>query len=219
MAVRLAWVPGARPGRKRTAAEGAGTSMAADDELLRRIGRGDEAALVALYDRYAGLACAVALRVLGDRELAEEVVQDTFLRCWRGVETYRTGRGRVAGWLVGIARNRAIDALRSRSHQARLREGTDLADRPPPDGMGEPTATDLVLLREAVGAALAALPAGQRQMIELAYYAGLSQSEIARALGEPLGTVKTRTRAAMDRLRPRGYRPARGEFVRYGCGI
>jgi RNA polymerase sigma-70 factor (ECF subfamily) len=201
MSVRLAWVPVALPGRERAAAADTGATKPTDDELLRLIGRDDEAALVALYDRYAGYVCAVALRVLGDRELAEEVVQDTFLRCWHGVETYHPGRGRVVGWLVGIARNRAIDALRSRSHQARLREGAELADRPPSGGTGEPTATDLVLLRAEVAEALAALPVGQRQIIELAYYGGLSQSEIARALGEPLGTVKTRTRAAMDRLR------------------
>lgn len=178
-----------------------GAAETDDEALLRRVRAHDEAALAALYDRHAGLVFTVALRVLGDRALAEEVLQDTFLRCWQGAETYQPGRGHVAGWLLGIARNRAIDALRSRSHQARLREGAPL----PGDETGAaPRATgteDAVALREAVGAALAGLPAAQRRVVELAYYGGLTQGEIARQLGEPLGTVKTRTRAAMGRLR------------------
>jgi RNA polymerase sigma-70 factor, ECF subfamily len=172
--------------------------LPADAELLGRIRRGDEAALAALYDRYAGFVLTVALRIVGDRELAEEILQDTFLRCWHGVATYQPARGRVGGWLVGIARHRAIDLLRSRSHQARLREGGVLAEA---TQGAAPDATDLVLLRAAVTAALADLTAGQRHVVELAYYGGLTQTEIARQLGEPLGTVKTRTRAALDQLR------------------
>src|SRR5918999_28394 len=91
-----------------------------DADLLDLVRGRDEAALAALYDRYGGLVFTVALRVLGDRDLAEEVMQDAFLRCWRGVETYRPERGHAAGWLMGIARNRAVDVLRSRQHQARL---------------------------------------------------------------------------------------------------
>jgi RNA polymerase sigma-70 factor, ECF subfamily len=172
--------------------------LPADAELLGRIRRGDEAALAALYDRYAGFVLTVALHIVGDRELAEEILQDTFLRCWHGVATYQPARGRVGGWLVGIARHRAIDLLRSRSHQARLREGGVLAEA---TQGAAPDATDLVLLRAAVTAALADLTAGQRHVVELAYYGGLTQTEIARQLGEPLGTVKTRTRAALDQLR------------------
>jgi RNA polymerase sigma-70 factor (ECF subfamily) len=171
---------------------------AADDVLLRQIRRGDEAALATLYDRYAGFVFAVALRIVGDRDLAEEILQDTFLRCWHGIETYQPERGRVAGWLAGIARHRAIDLLRGRQHQARLRERDTLseaAQRPAPE------TTDLMLLREAVNAALAELTTGERHVLELAYYGGLTQTEIARQVGQPLGTVKTRTRAALDRLR------------------
>jgi RNA polymerase sigma-70 factor (ECF subfamily) len=172
-----------------------------DRELLERVRRRDEAALAALYDRYGGLVFTVALRVLGDRDLAEEVMQDTFLRCWTGVETYRPERGHAAGWLMGIARNRAVDVLRSRQHQARLRERIAL---PEPDTPGEPEVpdqTDLIVTGQTVAAALGTLPAPQRRVVELAYYGGMTQVEIARTLGEPLGTVKTRTRAALERLR------------------
>ena len=172
-----------------------------DAELLDQVRRRDETALAALYDRYGGLVFTVALRVLGDRDLAEEAMQDAFLRCWRGIETYHPERGHAAAWLMGIARNRAVDLLRSRQHQARLRERTSL---PEPDAPGEPQvgdAADVVVTGQAVAAALGALPPAQRRVVELAYYGGLTQVEIAQALGEPLGTVKTRTRSALERLR------------------
>jgi RNA polymerase sigma-70 factor (ECF subfamily) len=173
----------------------------ADIDLLARMRRADETALAALYDRYAGLVITVALRVVGDREVAEEILQDTFLRCWNGVETYQPARGHVAGWLMGIARNRAIDVLRSRQHRARQRERTALPDADDPHQPGNPDESEAVVLRHTVTSALATLPLNQRQVIELAYYGGLSQTEIAQRLGEPLGTVKSRTRTAMDRLR------------------
>jgi RNA polymerase sigma-70 factor (ECF subfamily) len=176
-------------------------STLADGELLQQIRARDEAALAALYDRYAGLVFTLALRVVGERELAQEVMQDTFLRCWNGAETYQATRGNVASWLLGIARNRAIDLLRSRQHQARLRESTPLPDPERTDLPGEADTSEIVATRQTVTAALNALPTTQRRVIELAYFGGLSQSEIARLLGEPLGTVKSRTRAAMDHLR------------------
>jgi RNA polymerase sigma-70 factor, ECF subfamily len=170
-----------------------------DVELLARMRHGQEAALELLYLRYAGLIFTLALRILDDRELAREVLQDTLLRAWDGRETYDPQRGRVAWWLMRIARNRAVDVLRSRSHQARLRERD-----PSPDVAGtEPTreSADAIVLRRAVVDALGALPPGQRRAIELAYYGGLTQEEIARELGQPLGTIKSRTRDALDRLR------------------
>ena len=177
---------------------GAGPSD--DRELLRRMRHGDEPALEALYARYGGLIYTLALRIVGDRELAREVLQDTFLRAWDGRDTYDEHRGRVPWWLMGIARNRAIDLLRSRSHQARLREadappsGTVATDRPRNSG-------DVIGLRRTITDALAALSATQREAIELAYYRGLTQAEIARELGQPLGTIKSRTREAIERLR------------------
>ena len=170
-----------------------------DSALLRRMRLGDERALEELYARYGGLLYTLALRIVGDRELAREVVQDTFLRSWDGRETYDAQRGRVPWWLMGIARNRAIDLLRSRSHQQRIRER---ATRPhgahaaPADDL-----SDAVSERVTVVHALQALPDGQRMAIELAYYNGLTQTEIAEQLGQPLGTIKSRTREAMDRLR------------------
>jgi RNA polymerase sigma-70 factor (ECF subfamily) len=160
---------------------------------------GDESALEILYARYSGLVYTLAIRIVGDPELAREVLQDTFLRSWDGRDRYEPGKGRVPWWLMAIARNRAIDLLRSRSHQARLRErqaaGAGLEE------LAEPDATDAVALRREVLNALQGLPIVQRRAIELAYYGGLTQTEIARELGEPLGTIKSRTREAIDRLR------------------
>ena len=184
---------------RRGKSPGGGADDPDDPELIRRMRGGDEAALEGLYARYGGLVYTLALRIVGDPELAREVLQDTFVRSWDGRETYDSARGRVPWWLMGIARNRAIDLLRSRSHQARLREQEPL-------GRGEHGTTDsetqeILLVRRAVTEALGELSAVQREAIELAYYGGLTQAEIARELGQPLGTVKSRTREAMDRLR------------------
>src|SRR5262249_60518361 len=136
-----------------------------------------------------------------------EVLQDTFLRSWDGRDAYDPARGRVPWWLMGIARNRAIDLLRSRSHQARLREAERLSRETPVSRGPEPE--EIAVMRRAVTDALSDLSAVQREAIELAYYGGLTQAEIARHLGQPLGTVKSRMREAMDRLR-RALRPLIG---------
>jgi RNA polymerase sigma-70 factor (ECF subfamily) len=173
---------------------------AIDRALLGRIARQEEAALAALYDRHARVLYALALRIVGDRELAQEVLQDTFLRCWNGAERYDPDRGHVVAWLVGVVRHRAIDLLRSRPHQARLRERGPL---PAPDRLAgsREDAADAVALRHTMTTALASLAPAQRQAIELAYYDGLTQTEIARVQGEPLGTVKSRMRSGLERLR------------------
>jgi RNA polymerase sigma-70 factor (ECF subfamily) len=171
-----------------------------DPGLVSRLRRGDEGALETLYARYGGLVYTLVLRIVGDPELAREVLQDTFLRAWDGRDRYDPARGRVPWWLMGIARNRAIDLLRSRSHQARLREREGLsaviataeAGVGPAEGFG---------LRRTIASALQTLSPGQREAIELAYYGGLTQSEISRRLNEPLGTIKSRIRDAMERLR------------------
>lgn len=162
---------------------------------------GDETALEILYTRYAGLIFTLALRIVGDPELAREVLQDAFLRCWDGRETYDAGRGRVPWWLIGIARNGAIDLLRSRPHQARLREQETLPGTARTSDVSAWDTTDAVALRDAITNALESLSIVQRRAIELAYYGGFTQTEIARELGEPLGTVKSRTREGMERLR------------------
>jgi RNA polymerase sigma-70 factor (ECF subfamily) len=169
----------------------------ADVELLRRMQLGDESGLELLYARYGGLIFTLALRIVGDPELAREVLQDTFLRCWDGSESFDAGRGRVAWWLMGIARNGAIDLLRSRSHQARLREREPVVAAQPT----QLDATDSFAMRQSVVSALQSLPIAQRQALELAYYRGFTQTEIAQELDTPLGTIKSRTREALDRLR------------------
>ena len=186
------------PWRMRSVAGGSPPEPA-DVELLRRMQMGEEAGLELLYARYGGLIFTLALRIVGDRELAREVLQDTFLRCWDGSESFDAGRGRVAWWLMGIARNRAIDLLRSRPHQARLREGEQLAAVD--HESAQPDAMDSFEVRRAVSSALQGLSAAQRQAIELAYYGGLTHAEIAHELDTPLGTIKSRTREALDRLR------------------
>ena len=186
---------------RRGPSAGAGAEESADPELLSRMRLGDETALEALYARYGGLVFTLTLRIVGDPELAREVLQDTFLRSWDGRETYDPRRGRVPWWLMGIARNRAVDLLRSRPHQARLREQERLPSGAHAGEPAHPGTADAVVLRRAVTDALERLSGAQREAIELAYYGGLTQAEIARHLGQPLGTIKSRTREAMERLR------------------
>src|SRR5215813_5280370 len=174
-----------------------GGDIPADPDLVLRMRDGDESALELLYERYGGLVYSLALRIVGDPELAREVLQDTFLRSWDGRATYDPQRGRVAWWLMGIARNGVVDLLRSRPHQARLRERERLSADLPAD---EKDTAEVFGLRRDVMNALQALPTGQCAAIELAYYSGMTQTEIARALNEPLGTVKSRMREALDRL-------------------
>jgi len=172
-----------------------------DDVLMTAVRRRNEAALRSLYERYADLVYTVALRIVSDRDLAQEVLQDVFLRCWERADTFRSERGHLGGWLIGIARNRAVDVLRSSQHQARLREQGSWAL----DGAGEKPAhadpLDRLELRQAVTTALEALPAVQRHTIELAFYSGFTQAEIAEVTATPLRTVKTRIRDGMQRLR------------------
>jgi len=186
--------------RSSTGGRGKPGVMPPDEELIARVRWREEPALATIYDRYSRLIYTIALRIVGDRELAEEVVQDVFQAVWQSAGSFQPS-GNFSAWLIGIARHRAIDATRSRRHRARARE--ELLDDERMAGQGGPGdgGADVLMLRAVVRDALAELPASQRQAIELAYYGGLSQSEIAERLGEPLGTVKTRTRLAMMKLR------------------
>jgi RNA polymerase sigma-70 factor (ECF subfamily) len=173
-------------------------SDADDATLFARVAAGDAQALRALYDRYASRALAIALRILGGRPESEEVVQETFLELWRRARDFDRQRGAAAAWIAAMARNRAIDRLRSRGVYARHQ--SELADEPV-----RPSATPLEdveqrIARESIGAALAELPVEQRRSIELAYFEGLTQREIAERTGEPLGTIKTRMRLGLEKL-------------------
>jgi RNA polymerase sigma-70 factor (ECF subfamily) len=161
----------------------------------------DPRALRATYDACSGRVMAVALRLLGDRGEAEDVVQETFLELWRRAERYDPARASVATWAVVIGRSRALDRLRARSSAARAAHAE--ASSP---SLPTPAPLELAERREArarVAAALAELPPEQREALELAHFDGLSQSEIAARTGLPLGTVKTRVRLAMAKLSDR----------------
>lgn len=176
-------------------------TSATDEELMALVLRRQEAALGAIYDRYIRLVYAVALRITGDRETAEEVVQDVFQNVWQAAGSFQPGVGSFAAWLLGIARHRAIDATRSKRERARAREQTLDDFRPTGEEVSLEREVDQRLLRDTVRAALDTLPANQRQAIELAYYGGLTRAEIADRLNEPLGTVKTRLRLGLLKLR------------------
>lgn len=172
----------------------------ADADLVSRVAAGDARAFEALYDRYRAPAYGLALRLTGRPGVAEEVTQDVFLNLWRKAGRYDPARGTLAAWLLAAVRNRSIDALRSgaRSAQTVRLEGM-VEDLQAADDVDE-----TVAVREQSRAArrlLAELPAHQRQVIELAYFGGLSQGEIAAHTHLPLGTVKGRSRLALERLR------------------
>ncbi len=159
--------------------------------LLRLVAAGDPRALGDFYDRYSALVNGLALRILRNGAEAEDVVQEVFLQVWHQAQRFDAARGSVAGWLCAIARSRALDKLRRRTSR---RE--ECEDRAPASAV-VPTNDEALAVRKA----LDSLSPEQRVALELAYYEGLSQSEIAEHLGEPLGTVKTRIRTAMMRLR------------------
>lgn len=169
-----------------------------DAVVLSHAARGEVQALACLYDRYAGLLQAVAERLLGERGAAEDLVHDVFLEAWRRADGYRPSRGSVRTWLLVRLRSRALDKLRSAQVRRELSEsgsGVDLDRQPAP---GDPFRG---LDRTRVRSALGQLPEAQRQVLELAYFRGLSATEIAAELGCPLGTVKSRTAAALSKLR------------------
>jgi RNA polymerase sigma-70 factor (ECF subfamily) len=175
-----------------------------DEALLARVADSDSQALALLYERYARLVYSLALRILNNGELAEDIVQETFWRVWRRSSTYQARRGSVVGWISGIARNLSIDELRRQ--RARPSEVRDSEASPVLRDMvdGRMNVVEVALeneRRRAIQAALQQMTAEQRQAIELAYFGGLSQSEIAERLHSPLGTIKTRIRSGLRKLR------------------
>jgi RNA polymerase sigma-70 factor (ECF subfamily) len=180
-----------------------------DDALLQRIAAGDEQALGTLYDRWSPLVFSLCVHVLGDDDEAEEAVEETFWQAWRQAARYDITRGAVSTWLTTIARSRALDRLRakrrrqedamsdlSETKRAAVEETARRGDDP---ASGAEVSERRALVRQA----LLGLPPEQREVLELAYFRGLSQTEIAERTGQPLGTIKTRVRLAMEKLRDR----------------
>ncbi len=170
-----------------------------DTELVAKVADGDERAFLALYDRYVSRVHALTLRILGEPMLAEEATQDTFLKLWSRARQYLADRGSLLVWLLTIARRTALDRLRLEGRRPTLSDSED------PETTWQSIASEDSLTSEArwrsMYFAVQSLPEEQRQVIELAYYQGMSQSEIAEVLGWPLGTVKSRLRTAMESLR------------------
>src|SRR5436309_5680826 len=168
--------------------------MTSDGELIQRAGTGDRSAFEDLYRRYARPVFGLALRRLGDRGRAEDAVQETFASIWRSAASYKPERGPGAPWLYAVARNAIVDRARSRTDTP-----AEAGDEPDTAvGPGELAEQHWVAWR--VHRALEELPEREREVVALAYWSGLSQSEVAEFLGIPLGTVKTRTRAALAKL-------------------
>jgi RNA polymerase sigma factor (sigma-70 family) len=168
-----------------------------DEQLLEAIAAGDEGALAELYDRFGRVAYGVALRILRDQALAEDAVQEAFLAVWRSAESYRRERAKPATWILTLVHRRAVDLVRREDR----RRGEPLDEVPEATGTAVPDEADLRDRRTAVQAALRQLPDDQRQALELAYYGGYTQSELAERLGVPLGTIKSRMFAGLNQLR------------------
>jgi RNA polymerase sigma-70 factor, ECF subfamily len=178
-----------------------GKEKARDRELLGRVAEGDVAALRVLYDEQAPRALAVARRILRNAEEAEDIVQETFLELWKRAPQFDGRKGGAVAWVITIARSRAIDRLRAAGTAGRAIEGAETAvDTHPTIPLSPAEHTERRSTESRVADALAALPKEQRQAIELAYFDGLSQTEIATKTGSPLGTVKMRVKLAIGKL-------------------
>ncbi|NBD11271.1 sigma-70 family RNA polymerase sigma factor [Corallococcus silvisoli] len=177
------------------------SDLPADRELLRQVALGGAAAMREVYARCSARAFAIAVRLLPTRADAEEILQETFLEVWRRAREFDPERGGLETWVTTIARTRAIDRLRSLGTVSRMVEG---ASQQPPPVSATPPPPDESASRsqdeQRVRLAMAQLPSEQREVVLLAYFDGLSQSEIARKTGQPLGTVKTRARLALEKL-------------------
>lgn len=176
------------------------TTADSDDALLLAIQQRDERAIATLYDRYGGLAFGLAYRILGERSVAEDVVQDAFLGVWRRAVSFEPGRGSARTWILSIVHHRSIDRLRGVSGRARLDAPIDDFERvlSVDDAWGE---VEVRVQREVLQKCLAELPEAQRQTIEMAYFNGYTQQEIASAMSVPVGTVKGRLRIGLQKMR------------------
>ncbi|NJM06789.1 sigma-70 family RNA polymerase sigma factor [Candidatus Gracilibacteria bacterium] len=178
--------------------------MISDEELVAAVASGDSKALEALYDRYSRIVFALALRMLSHGDIAEDVVQETFWRVWRRANTFQASSGTFSPWLFGIARNLCIDELRRRQVRPGASSGSNdelILQAIPDNAQDVEHMTWQVERRRLIIEALNELPVDQREVIEMAYFGGLSQREIAEKLNDPLGTVKTRVRLGLQKLR------------------
>jgi RNA polymerase sigma-70 factor, ECF subfamily len=185
-----------------------GSRPAEDVLLVRRVASGDEEAVGLLYDRLGHSVYALCLRIVRDTGAAEEITQETFVRLWRSAASFDVERGRVSTWLLRIAHNLALNEIRRRQSRPVAAPETEwettIATLADSSVTGDPPAVAALRERaEVVRRALAELPEPQRQALELAFFGGLSQAEVAAALGDPLGTVKSRIRIGMQHLRER----------------
>jgi RNA polymerase sigma-70 factor (ECF subfamily) len=178
-------------------------SSLSDETLFLLIVRAQPGALEELYNRYNRLVFSLALKVVGDRATAEEITLDVFLRAWDRADTYRPERAKVSTWLISITRNHAIDKLRRRSTrpEQHTERWFEFLTYPGVESSNPEQITDLSLRRERVRAAVAQLPEDQKQVLSRAYFGGHTHRQIAEELGLPLGTVKTRIRLAIKKLR------------------
>jgi RNA polymerase sigma-70 factor (ECF subfamily) len=175
-----------------------------DEELMLRLRHRDLEAFRTLYERYGSLVYSTCLRVVRDSHIAEDMVQEIFLRIWRKPESFASERGRFATWITSVTRNRAVDEVRSRNRRFRNETASpEEQERELPDAeTNDPALTaELSDRRRIILTAMGDLPSEQRQVIELAYFGGLTQQEISERLSQPLGTVKTRIRLGMQKLR------------------
>ena len=168
-----------------------------DEAIVALVARSDETALGELYDRYGGPAYSLARRVLRDASLAEDAVQEAFLVIWRGADRFVPERAKAATWIMTIVHRRAVDLVR----REQRRRADQLPDEQPAGDVSAAEAVWLRLERENVQRALGELPDQQRETLELAYYGGFTQSELAERLGRPLGTIKSQMHAALTNLR------------------
>lgn len=178
-----------------------GRAASPEAGLVGRIAGGDAAALGELYDRFSGMLLGLATKILGDPADAEEVLQEVFVQVWKQAGRYQTSRSSVSTWLVLITRSRSIDRLRSRN--VKLRTASE-ARKENPNPHASPKGLANVWMEERqkrLGEELAKLPPEQREVLEMAYYQGMTQREVSETTGTPLGTVKTRTLLALKKLR------------------
>lgn len=168
--------------------------------LLRRISRGDGRAFTVVYERYAPAALGLATKICGDRVLAEDVVQEAFLSLWRKSDSYRAGRGSVSAYILGVVHHKAVDAVRhEESLKRRERAGGENLVESVPDDLVEEAWISII--RDQIREAVSRLTLVQKEALDLAYFEGLTYSEVATKLGIPLGTAKTRLRDGMMRMR------------------